>query len=535
MQDAGRPGRRGEAVDRPPVRFDISGPGRYFSLAMRVILAGYNVDAGVIEELKRNSPEREDVTPETLSASYARISRDPRPVDELRIAARSEVDKARRSNRNIIFKMGHHSVAEHAVFNFDIIGISRLAVEAVERFRLCSFTEKSQRYIVLGDDFVVPGEIERAGLKDTFTAAVKAQNSMYHRLYGALLPVAFGSCPKEAAGNPKNRTTIEGLAKEDARYIVSLATEGQLGMTVNARNLELLVRRFASSGLEELRELGRMMQDRVAPVAPSIVLFTEATEFDSGTRPGVAAAAGDAGFDMSSGTGKGGRPKAVSLVGHTPDGDERITAALLHGVFGRPYAECLEWAGETGKGGKRKVILEALKRMEFYDFPPREFEHAELVFELVISASCFAQLKRHRMATLTAQPYDIPLGVTIPPAVVEAGLEKDFREVIGKTEDAYGMLAVGAGAEAASYVLTNSHRRRALIKLNLRELYHLSRLREDGTAQWEIREVAAEMSRLARKVMPLSGLLLGGKDAYPELYAGVFGHPPKATPPKRFA
>lgn len=522
-------------MDRPPVRFDISGPGRYFSLAMRVILAGYNVDAGVIEELKRNSPEREDVTPETLSASYARISRDPRPVDELRIAARSEVDKARRSNRNIIFKMGHHSVAEHAVFNFDIIGISRLAVEAVERFRLCSFTEKSQRYIVLGDDFVVPGEIERAGLKDTFTAAVKAQNSMYHRLYGALLPVAFGSCPKEAAGNPKNRTTIEGLAKEDARYIVSLATEGQLGMTVNARNLELLVRRFASSGLEELRELGRMMQDRVAPVAPSIVLFTEATEFDSGTRPGVAAAAGDAGFDMSSGTGKGGRPKAVSLVGHTPDGDERITAALLHGVFGRPYAECLEWAGETGKGGKRKVILEALKRMEFYDFPPREFEHAELVFELVISASCFAQLKRHRMATLTAQPYDISLGVTIPPAVVEAGLEKDFREVIGKTEDAYGMLAVGAGAEAASYVLTNSHRRRALIKLNLRELYHLSRLREDGTAQWEIREVAAEMSRLARKVMPLSGLLLGGKDAYPELYAGVFGHPPKATPPKRFA
>ena len=57
---------------------------------MRVLLAGYNVDSAVLEELKKNSLPREDVTPETLSASYARISRDPRPADELRAAARAE-------------------------------------------------------------------------------------------------------------------------------------------------------------------------------------------------------------------------------------------------------------------------------------------------------------------------------------------------------------------------------------------------------------------------------------------------------------
>ena len=412
---------------------------------MRVILAGYNVDAGVIEELKRNSPGREDVTPETLSASYARISRDPRPVDELRIAARSEVEKARRSNRSIIFKMGHHSVAEHAVFNFDIIGISRLAVEAVEKFRLCSFTEKSQRYIVLGDDFVVPGEVKRAGLEDIFTAAVKAQNSMYHRLYGSLLPVAFGSCPKEAAGNPKNRTTIEGLAREDARYIVSLATEGQLGMTVNARNLELLVRRFASAGLEELRELGRMIQARVAPVAPSIVLFTEASEVDSGNLSRSGRRGRGCGFrpvvrSGEAGPSEGRLPCRTHPRRRRTDNGRSSSRRFRASLRGMPGV-----AAGTEKGRKRKVILEALKRMEFYDFPPREFEHAELVFELVVSASCFAQLKRHRMATLTAQAYDISLGVTVPTAVVEAGLEKDFREVIGMTEAAYGKLAAGGG------------------------------------------------------------------------------------------
>ena len=105
---------------------------------MKIILAGYNLDSEVIEELKKSSPSREDITPETLSASYARISRDPRPIDELRRVARKEVERARRSNRTIIFKMGHHSVAEHAVFNFDIIGVSRLAIEEIEKFRLCS-------------------------------------------------------------------------------------------------------------------------------------------------------------------------------------------------------------------------------------------------------------------------------------------------------------------------------------------------------------------------------------------------------------
>lgn len=45
--------------------------------------------------------------------------------------------------------MGHSSIAEHAVFNLDILGVSRLAVETIERFRLCSYTEKSQRYVRL--------------------------------------------------------------------------------------------------------------------------------------------------------------------------------------------------------------------------------------------------------------------------------------------------------------------------------------------------------------------------------------------------
>ncbi len=389
---------------------------------MRVLLAGYNVDSAVLDELRRNSPPRDDVTPETLAASYARISRDARPADELRAAARAEVERARRSNQTIIFKMGHHSVAEHAVFNFDIIGASRLAIEEIERFRLCSFTEKSQRYITLGEDFVVPAEIRRAGGEDLFVSTVRAQNALYHTFYERLRPHVFDK-HREEAENPRNHAVLDGWAKEDARYIVSLATEGQLGLTINGRNLELLIRRFAALESEEIRELNARLSALAKEVAPSIILFTEASEFDARTRADLERAAAALPEARRAGRGRGGRA-GVALAGFTPDGDDRVLAALLHSASGSSYAACLERVKAAGPARRKEFVRAAFRRMEFYDFPLREFEHADLAFDLVVSASCFAQLKRHRMATLTRQPYDPALGVTVPPSIREIGAER---------------------------------------------------------------------------------------------------------------
>jgi len=517
---------------------------------MKVVLAGYNADSNVIEDLKRHAPPRRDVTPETLSAAYARISRDPRPADELRAVARQEVEKARRSNQAIIFKMGHHSVAEHAVFNFDIIGVSRLALEEIEKFRLCSYTEKSQRYIMLGDDFVIPREITDASAADKFTRTVRLQNALYHRLYERLRPYVFEK-HAELAANPRNHSVLDGWAKEDARYAVSLATEGQVGLTINARNLELLVRRFAAQRLVELRELNRKLYELAREVAPSIILFTEATEFDSLTYGEIAAAArsldhnpaDEKDQDAGGGGPENARPQAgkkarsrpgdvtVQLVDFTRDGDERILAALLHSTTSDPYDRCLTRVKDLGLPERLALMTAAFRRMEFYDFPLREFEYADLTFAADVSASCFAQLKRHRMATLTAQDYDPTLGVSVPPSLAEIGAVREFRKLVDKTNAMHRYLKDRVG-EAADYVLMNAHRRRVLLKVNVRELYHISRLREDPTAQWEIRKLAGRMSGLAREVMPLSTVLLGGKDRYPTLYKRIFGRPPNFSPPE---
>ena len=71
---------------------------------------------------------------------------------------------------------------------------------------------------------------------------------------------------------------------------------------------------------------------------------------------------------------------------------------------------------------------------------------------------------------------------------------------------------------AAAYALTNAHRRRVLFKINLRELYHLSRLRLDEHAQWDIRRLSTEMVRLAQTKFPLALMLAAGKSGFAEVH-----------------
>jgi flavin-dependent thymidylate synthase len=494
---------------------------------MKVVLAGYNVDSRVLREASDAGVARDRLTPEVLSAAYARISRDPRPVGELRKVALAEVEKARASNRKIIFEMGHHSVAEHAVFNFDVVGISRLAIEALEGFRLCSFTEKSQRYITLDHDFVVPEEFRDTPLEAELYQLTAGQAAAYDRLYRALLERLNEKYP-EHTKKRSGRRLLEGWAKEDARYVTLLATTGQLGLTANARNLEHIVRRLSASPLAECGHLARRLHDTAAEVAPSLLLFTEPSRFDAETGAELADLASAAFGDVAP---TGGDGPVLRIVERTEAADQIVAAAMMHRVSARSYEECRRAAAAMSREQLARLFEAAMRRMEFFDSPLREFEHVSLTFEVVVSASCYAQLKRHRMSTQTVQGYDPALGVTVPPSFVELGLEGELRQFTERCEALYERaLESIPSTRAAAYALTNAHRRRVLVTANLRELYHLIRLREDHHAQWDIRALAGEIRRAAEQEMPLGCLLLCGKDGYAERFERVFGRPPSIDP-----
>jgi thymidylate synthase ThyX len=487
---------------------------------MKIKLAGFNVDA---EELGR-AVEHVDLhvtgapvfTPETISAAYARISRDPRSVSELRAESIGDVAKARTSNENIVFGLGHASVAEHAVFNFDMMGVSRLAIEDIEHTRLASFTEKSQRYIRLGDDFVLPREIAEVGLGGRFRAYVEEQNAFYRRLLEGIRGHLLSALPNSTK---EDRKAADGRAKEDARYVTCLAVEGQLGMTCNARSLENTIRRLLCHPLHEVKSIGAALYSEAKGIAPSLLRYIEPSQEQLEAVRDLRALAIHVGSREASCE----PVHDVKLLDWTEDADSVVMASLLHEHTGIGLEACQRlWRLMEPEEGSRlcRAVFGSLRQ---WDAVPRAFELARFRFELVVSASCFAQLKRHRMATILPQPYDVALGSTMPPTIREAGLQHVFEEAMAASQAMHGILS-GAGLPfAAPYALTQAHRRRVVVEMNARELYHFSRMRQDSHAQWDIRAKADRMVAMAKRMCPLTMSLACGKDAFEQTKAKAIG------------
>ncbi len=475
---------------------------------MKVLLSGYNLDSSTIDELKQRSGwTKDNITPETLSAAYARISRDPRDIEELRKEAREEVDKSRKSNETIIFGLGHASVAEHAYFNFDIIGLSRFAVEQVQKFRMASFTEKSQRYITLEDDFVVPDEIKEAGFEKRFIELVKFQNENYHILYKALQQYLFDK-HSEMISTKNGKRTVDGWAKEDARYVVSMATESQFGMSINARSLENMLRQLRNSDLFECRELSQKLYDLVKDISPSIIKYIEPTEYDKTNNLRIKEYAGNLKIKSTKKI-----TNEVELIDYTPEPDKKIAEIILSSLGGLSSAEAKE-----SVNGFDDVKLQEFYRTVFdkrtqHDPLKRYFEFADATFDLVVSSSNYAQLKRHRVASMLTSDYDVSLGFTLPENIKIIGMESKFNELMRITDKFYSELKSSLPYHA-QYVLTNAHRRQLKLKMNFREIYHFMSLRLDEHAQWDIKNTAEKMLKDLVKIAPYSTMMCCGKSEF---------------------
>jgi flavin-dependent thymidylate synthase len=468
---------------------------------MKILLAGYNIDSDLIEKLKRGEAvDTDSLTPETISAAYARISRNPADVDKLREKSRVAVEKARKSNEQIVFGLGHASVAEHACFNFDVIGVSRLAIEYLEHFRLASYTEKSQRYIKIEDDGLIPEEFSKKPFRDIFLRLVQKQNEFYHHAYGEIEKalVEKGEDPKEASLK----------AKEDARYALPLAIRGQLGMTVNARTLENMIQKLLAAPLAEVREMGRQLYAGCGNLVPSLVKYTKPDSYQLNQ-----AKFADGLPLVLSGSHPVSSKDAVRLLSHSPDPDDGVLAALLFRARSVAFDDAALEIRKMPETRKRELFVEMFRDMNSYHSVRRECENTSFTFEVVLSATAFAQLKRHRMGTLIAQDYQPALGVTIPDTMFEACVEGKYLDLVHHVDEVHRDLE-SENSDAAVYCLTNGHRRRVMFKINARELYHFARLRADEHAQWDIRSIANRMLEIVKEVAPLTFMLACGKHEF---------------------
>jgi len=192
----------------------------------------------------------------------------------------------------------------------------------------------------------------------------------------------------------------------------------------------------------------------------------------------------------------------VRLLYHTQEPERAIAAAarLCYAPVGA--AELLEHMSDEAV---RKVLKTVITSGH-----TSTLEHASYTFAIDgVSRAMTHQLVRHRLASYNQQSQRYVTYANEPTFIVPPSIEGDLVAAAAyraACEQAFAnyraMLDAGVPAEDARYLLPNAMETKIVVTMNVRELLHFFTLRCCKRAQWEIREVALEMLRLAEPTAP---------------------------------
>ena len=446
-----------------------------------------------------------DLTEEQIAVAFAMTSRRPEAFDE--IAEQVSKEKAADFHERWVLGYGHASVAEHAVVHLAVENVSRLAVDTLEDNRLASYTEKSTRYQVMPEDyFYVPEELsQHRALKKEYVAACQSLFQGYRKLIDGCMDYLRETTPRIASERDgAYRMRLSRVATDHCRAVLPAATLTNVGVTANARTLEHAIAKLVSSGLIEEQLLGGAVREQGRLITPTLIKYADRVDYLAGASAIQLDQARRYGFpdeEPAADAVSGASAPEVKLVHWDRKGEEKLAAALLYRHSNLSYDDVWERVLDLGPDSRQAIIDESTAGLRAHDAPTREFEIVDYTFEFTLDYGAYREFKRHRMMSYLPQPLTVAHGYKIPPVVVQAGLESEFEQTVRQAEDVYWKVRE-VSPLAAQYLVTHAHNRRVVTKFNLRESYHLFKMRTSEEAHFSIREPMLEAMRLAVGVQP---------------------------------
>ncbi|HND90862.1 MAG TPA: FAD-dependent thymidylate synthase [Anaerolineales bacterium] len=434
---------------------------------------------------------------ETIAVAFAKTSRAPESFRE--IAAELSDEKSAQFHEKWVVGYGHASVAEHAVLHIAFENVSRVAIETIESSRLASYTEKSTRYQKWGpDDFTIPPELHEVGhpLRDEFIQTVRLLFSTYAESLEPVKSLVVERTPRrDNESDEAYDRRIRSQYVDRCRFILPAAANANVGMTANARIIEMVIRKMLSHPLAEVRQIGEKVKEVSKAETPTLVKYADAVQYVVETVKQLSANSEQLSV-------KSGRADWCALIDYDKDGEKKILAAALYRFNEMPYKEALAYV-KTLKKKEREGLAEALLgKLGKYDVPLRELEYATYTFDLVMDQGAYAEFKRHRMMTQTPQRLTTRLGFTIPLLVTEAGFGSRYEAAMQSASDMYEKLHA-FNPDVAQYIVPNGFNRRVLAQFNLREAFAFCQLRSAANAHFSIRRVAQRIYEEMTRVHPL--------------------------------
>ena len=445
------------------------------------------------------------LTEEQIAVAFAMTSRRPEAFDE--ISKQVSEEKAADFNERWVLGYGHASVAEHAVVHLAVENVSRLAVDTLEDNRLASYTEKSSRYQVMPEDYYyVPEELDQhPALKQEYEAACQGLFQGYFKLIDGCMDYLREITPRIASERDgAYRMRLSRVATDHCRAVLPAATLTNVGVTANARTLEHAIAKLVSAELIEEQRLGEAIREQGRLVTPTLIKYADKVDYLQ-RAPGLALELarryGFADEEPAADSVIGDSAPEVKLIHWDPMGEEKLAAAILYRYSNLSYDEVLEQVKGLGTEARQAIIDESSAGLGPHDAPVREFEVVDYTFEFLLDYGAYREFKRHRMMSYLPQPLTVAHGYLIPQVVADAGLSALFDDAVRPAEEVYWNVKE-VSPQAAQYLVTHAHNRRVVTKFNLRESYHLFKMRTSDEAHFAIREPMVEAMRLAVEVQP---------------------------------
>ena len=444
----------------------------------------------------------------------ARTCYSPRVIDDAEIT-----DKQRDTIGPLTFDAGHHTVFQHATFEFGLENVSRQFVWAfLHSHPFYNSEQSSQRFVKLGEARAhVPAALPK-GARDVYEASIEQAWAAYARLSQILVgdttriigDIRHVTDASSEARRKKVAREAEKKAIEVARYVIPIAAHTSMVHSISGLILHRLYRMSRSSDTpaEATEVIGQMVAlarehdpaffERVG--APPL----EAAEIVESRWPRSVAAASSTAARIDARLGK----RASLLVDYSANA-ESVTADAVRTVLGQTREslsddDAIERALSPAHNAYR------LESLDLAPYSPlsRVSHHAHYTFLKKLSHTADSQDQRHRMTPgsrpmLTLTHTRAP-DVVIPP-LIAANPEAlaVFEESVAKSWAAKEMLlTMGASDEIAVYVLPNATALRFHESGSLIYLAHKWVMRTCLNAQEEIYQASMDELEQVRSVHP---------------------------------
>ncbi len=434
-------------------------------------------------------------------------------------------DSQRDTIGGLTFDAGHHTVYQHAHFEFGLENISRQFVWAfLHSYPFYNSEQSSQRYVKLKEPkaFVPPIQGDALGVYEQ--AIVRAWDR-YAELSALLKDDAFGILKDlryvRPTTTPERLKLIEKDAEkraiETARYVIPIGAFTSMVHTVSGVVLHRLQRMMHSGDtphearlvISEMVRLVREWDPLFFEKVGAAPLEGETLPEASFPRPRGGADAFVAAFDARL-NGRWSRLRDTSLDAET------IIAESVRAVFGLTEDElsddeAVDRVMNPARNGYRLDVLNVAHHSPLM----RSLHHASYVFEKKLSHTADSQDQRHRMvpgsrpmltfADTERPDYITPRLIAANPKAL-AVYEQAMRESWAAKNE---LLALGVPLEFALYVLPNAKTLRFVESGSLLSLLHKWTMRTCFNAQEEIYLASMDEIAQVRDVHPRIGRHIG--------------------------